>query len=343
MIKIIEMHNIYKLFSVFILTLSLSFGMFDEVVAQEKKQKFTKKLRYRREMRNQLKGEIQLSGAFALYPMAVRWAEDFRKIHPKVRIDISAGGAGKGITDALTKMVDLGMVSRDIYPQELEKGAFPIAVVRDAVVPTINSKNPLINQILAVGLKLEVAQRLWVHKTAKTWGDVLGTSSTIPIHVYSRSDACGAAETFGAWLGVRQEDLEGTAVFGDPGLTSVIQRDKIGIGFNNVAYAYDINSGKPYRNIAVIPLDLNNNGRIDPEEDFYSNRSDLNKAIKEGRFPSPPARDLYLVSNGVPQKPEVLAFLEFILTDGQASTAEVGYVSLSPETLNAELSKLQQK
>ena len=40
-----------------------------------------------------LKGEIQLSGAFALYPMVVRWAEEFRKIHPEVRIDISAGGA----------------------------------------------------------------------------------------------------------------------------------------------------------------------------------------------------------------------------------------------------------
>lgn len=47
---------------------------------------------------------------------------------------------------------------------------------------------------------------------------------------------------FAAWLGAKQEDLEGTAVFGDPGVTSVVQRDKVGIGFNNIAYAYDINS-----------------------------------------------------------------------------------------------------
>lgn len=127
-------------------------------------------MRYRRELRKELKGEIQLSGAFALYPMIVKWAEEFRKIHPKVRIDISAGGAGKGITDALAKVVDLGMVSRDIYPQELEKGAFPVAVVKDAVVPTINSNNPLINEILATGLKREVAKDLWIHTTARTWG-----------------------------------------------------------------------------------------------------------------------------------------------------------------------------
>jgi len=326
----------------FLLTWVLENGI-GELAAQEKRQGWVKKLRYRRELRRELKGEIQLSGAFALYPMAVKWAEEFRKIHPKVRIDISAGGAGKGVTDALAKVVDLGMVSRDIYVQELEKGAFPVAVVKDAVVPTVNSDNPLIDQILAIGLKQETAKDLWIHTTAKTWGDVLGTSTTIPVHVYTRSDACGAAETFAAWLGAKQEDLEGTAVFGDPGVTSVVQRDKIGIGFNNIAYAYDINSKKPYRHIAVMPVDLNGNGKIEPEEDFYSTSTDLNAAIADGRYPSPPARNLFLVSNGIPEKPEVLAFLEFILTDGQAYASEVGYIGLSPELLEEELSKLQQK
>ena len=43
-----------------------------------------------------MKGEIQLSGAFALYPMVVRWAEEFRKIYPGVRIDILPEGREKG-------------------------------------------------------------------------------------------------------------------------------------------------------------------------------------------------------------------------------------------------------
>lgn len=335
------MRYIQKIVTISSLALVLVGGIMDELRAQEKDRGgWIKRLKYRRELRRELKGEIQLSGAFALYPMAVKWAEEFRKIHPKVRIDISAGGAGKGITDALAQVVDLGMVSRDIYPQEIEKGAFPIAVVKDAVVPTVNSNNPLIDNILSIGLKQEAAVDLWVNMNARTWGDVLGIPSTIPVHVYTRSDACGAAETFAAWLGVKQEDLEGTAVFGDPGVTSVVQRDKIGIGFNNIAYAYDINSKKPYRHIAVFPLDLNGNGRIDPEEDFYSTSTELNAAIAEGKYPSPPARNLFLVSKNVPTKPEVLAFLEFILTDGQEYAPEVGYIGLSPELLEEELSKL---
>src|SRR5690606_342545 len=57
-------------------------------------------------------GNISLSGAFALYPLVVIWSEDFKKDHPNVRFNISAGGAGKGIADVLTGMVDIGLVSR---------------------------------------------------------------------------------------------------------------------------------------------------------------------------------------------------------------------------------------
>ena len=59
-----------------------------------------------------------MSGAFALYPLANKWAEEFTKIHPDVRFNISAGGAGKGMADALAAAVDLGMLSREIKKEE---------------------------------------------------------------------------------------------------------------------------------------------------------------------------------------------------------------------------------
>ena len=274
--------------------------------------------------KDNLKGEISLSGAFALYPMVVKWAEEFKKIHPNVRIDISGGGAGKGMTDALAKVVDLGMVSRDVHD----------------VVPTVNAANPLIRDIKAKGLKRNVALSLWSGK-CKTWGNVLGTTSKVPVHVYTRSDACGAAETWAAWFGKRQEDLEGTAVFGDPGVASAVQKDKVGIGFNNIAYAYDQKTRRPYAGLAIIPLDVNGNGKIDPEEKFYDNSLSLIKAIVSGKYPSPPARNLFLVSNGVPKKPEVIEFIKYILTEGQKYANATGYIGLSKITINQELAKLK--
>jgi phosphate transport system substrate-binding protein len=287
-----------------------------------------------------LVGSIQLSGAFALYPLAVRWAEVFQQQHPNVQIDISGGGAGKGITDALAGMVDIGMVSREVYPEELEKGAFPVAVTVDAVVPTIHAKNPEIEAIRKRGITREQAEKLWNQEYA-TWGEVLGTASKAPVHVYTRSDACGAAETFAAWLGRRQENLKGTAVYGDPGVAAAVQKDRVGIGFNNIAYVYDQHSKQPFQDMAVIPIDLNGDGQITPEEDFYSCSDSIIAGIKDGRYPSPPSRPLYMVTKGRPEKAAVREFLLFILKEGQQYAGETGYIDLNAEALEKELKKLE--
>jgi len=91
---------------------------------------------------------IKVSGAWALYPMMVKWTEEYQKIDPKVRIDVSAGGAGKGMADALGGLVDIGMVSREIFPEEIEQGAFWVSVCKDAVVPTVNENNLVLEDLL---------------------------------------------------------------------------------------------------------------------------------------------------------------------------------------------------
>lgn len=288
----------------------------------------------------ELEGTISLSGAFALYPLAVQWADEFQKIHPGVRIDLSAGGAGKGITDALADVVDLGMVSRELAPEETKKGAVGFAVTKDAVVPTINAKNPNLKAILQHGLTRDAAIGLWITGTIKTWGEIGGNENKTPVVVYTRSDACGAAETWAHWLGKKQEDLKGTAVYGDPGVAQAVQKDVNGIGLNNIGYAYDQKTQKPNPGILVLPIDVNNNGKIDPEEDFYQTKDKLAAAIAEGKYPSPPARDLYLVTHGTPKDPVVIAFLKFVLTEGQKAAAPQGYIPLNKDKIQEQLNKL---
>ena len=42
----------------------------------------------------ELESTITLSGAWILYPISVGWGEDFHRLHPKVRVSVSTGGAG---------------------------------------------------------------------------------------------------------------------------------------------------------------------------------------------------------------------------------------------------------
>lgn len=286
----------------------------------------------------ELQGTIRVSGAWALYPMMVKWAEEFKKLHPKIRIDVSAGGAGKGAADALAGMVDMGMVSREIRPEEIQQGIFAVPVVTDAVLPTINGKNPVLASLMRKGIRRNVIIDLWIMGKSLTWGDISGTSYGGKAQVYTRSDSCGAAETWAKYLGENQEDLKGVAVYGDPGLAEAVRRDPAGIGYNNLNYAYDMRSGKPVKGLLIVPIDINENGRVDPEEKL-AEKWDAIRAILSGWYPSPPARDLYLVAKGS-FKGNSKAFVRWILSDGQRYAEEVGYMKIAPGQIKKALDRL---
>lgn len=284
---------------------------------------------------------LTISGAWDLYPMVVRWGEEFQTQHPDVQFDISAGGAGKGMADVLGGAVDIGMVSREIHAEEIDQGAWWVAVTMDAVVPTMNGDNPHLARVQAQGLTRETLEAIWMGRV-RTWGEVLGDPTvTDEIHVYTRSDACGAAATWAAYLGdYEQEDLQGVAVYGDPGLATAVSDDPLGVGYNNLNFAYDADTGRPVAKIQIMPVDRNGNGQVDEDESFYATKTDLTAAIADGRYSAPPARDLYLVTLGAPDG-LTKAFIEWALTDGQAFVGEVGYIQLSQVQLQEGMEKLQ--
>jgi phosphate transport system substrate-binding protein len=287
----------------------------------------------------ELEGTITISGAFALYPLAVKWGEEFKKLHPEVEFEISAGGAGKGISDALGGLVDLGAVSRELKPEEISNGAFPVAVAKDAVIGTVNASNPNVAEIRSKGLSREELANIFATGTYKNWSQA-GFSVSAPINIYTRSDASGAGETWAKYFGKKQEDLQGVGVFGDPGLLQSVLSDKNAIGYNNIAYAYDATSKKQLPGIQVIPIDINSNGVIDPEENFYATLDQLMAAIGAEKYPAPPARSLFFVSKNAPQRKVVVEFLKWVLTDGQKFVAESGYIKLPDAQLTGEYGKV---
>ena len=288
-----------------------------------------------------LEGTIRVSGAWALYPMMVTWGEEFGKVHPKVRVDISAGGAGKGVADALANLVDIGMVSREINPEEVKKGGFFIPVVKDAVFPVLNQANPVFEKgLLSKGVKKKTFIDLWISGRDLTWGEIAGTNSKDKVQVYTRSDSCGAAETWAQYLGGKnQEDLRGVGVYGDPGLAEAVRKDLFGTGYNNLNYAYDTKTGLPLPGLQIIPIDVNENGKVDPEEELKTKNQAI-QAVMSGRYPAPPARDLYLMTKERFKGP-AREFIRWILTDGQKYVDEAGYIKLKEMQIAEALKKIE--
>jgi phosphate transport system substrate-binding protein len=208
-------------------------------------------------------------------------------------------------------------------------------------VPTVSESNPVLQGILTKGVKRVTFMEIFIYKNVTNWGQVVGDpENTDEIHVYVRSDSCGAAETWAAYMGEKQEDLNGTGVYGDPGLAEAVKNDPLGIGFNNVNYAYDSNSGNQIDGLAVVPVDLNEDGVIDASEGFYTTREEIIDAIATGAYPSPPARELNLVGKGNFEG-ATKDLVKWILTEGQQYALETGYVPLTEERLAEELAKLE--
>jgi phosphate transport system substrate-binding protein len=213
-------------------------------------------------------------------------------------------------------------------------------VVKDAVFATVSSQNPALPALLEKGINAEILKGIYITGEITTWDQVTGSSGKgVELHIYTRSDSSGAAEIWAKFLGKRQEDLLGIGVFGDPGIMDAVVKDPLGIGYNNLNYAFDAKSGKPVEGAVVLPIDVSGNGKADPEE-VLDTRQKAITAVASGRYPSPPARDLNLVTKGQPTG-LVQDFLLWVLNQGQQYVDQAGYVSLPDEYLAEQQDKIK--
>ena len=328
--------HIKRIFYFMAIIISISILLFYSCTNQEKND---------REAVINLKGSISISGAWALYPMMVRWTEEFSEIHGDVRFDVSPGSAGRGMTDVLAGRVDIGMVSRSITPSEQSAGTLSFPVVRDTFVATMNADNPLIDHILKRGMKRQTFQDLWIKGKLISWDQIypdIHSAGKYPIHVYTRCDASGAADTWAGYLGSKKEDLLGVGVNSEPSLATYIRRDIYAIGFNNINYIYDSRTKRSISGLQVVPIDIDNNGRIDPEEDIYEDRDAFMAAIENGQYPPSLVRAFHLVTRGAPKRPVVKEFIRWILTEGQGEyVSQSGYINLHEDVLKDVLRKIE--
>jgi phosphate transport system substrate-binding protein len=92
---------------------------------------------------------IDNKGSDTLVNLALAWAEKYQTINPEIRISVTGGGSGTGLTALVNRSVDIANASRQIKPEEIEAakaaGLNPqeIIVARDAIAIIVNPENPI--------------------------------------------------------------------------------------------------------------------------------------------------------------------------------------------------------
>jgi len=272
-------------------------------------------------------GPIKISGAFALYPLTQVWVAEYQKTHPYVKFDLQAIGSGKGLNEIIAGKTDLAMISSDL-PSGVDTSLWVIPVARLACVPIISPKNPYLKEILKAGIKKDDLTGLFSNNNPKTWGEIFGKTAKDRASVYIRSDSSGATDVLARYLWLQTSEMKGTPVSGEDKMLDAVKNDPFALGYCNFIYAIDPNTRHFKNDMLILPIDLNQNGKLDLKENFYDSIDHLQRAMWSGRYPCVLTRNLYLVSKGKPATKEMVEFLIWVLTDGQKLVPSQGYIEL---------------
>lgn len=116
------------------------------------------------EKKDNLKGDINITGSTSVYPLMEKIVEGYTKLNPNVKINLQQNGSGEGIKAAIEGTADFGMASRELKAEEAEKlKAEPIA--KDGIAVIVNKENPLDE------ISMDVIKEIYLGNT-KDWKDV---------------------------------------------------------------------------------------------------------------------------------------------------------------------------
>ncbi len=288
-----------------------------------------------------ISGSINISGAYALYPLVKKWSDDFMKLHPAVKIVVSEGGPGQGFDDLRSKKSQLAMISRPLTDEEQTEGIWILPVAKEGVASIVNQRNPFIKRILERGITPEKLIRLFTGNQSMSWGELIDSTVKEKAVVYTREDESGAAAVWAGFLWKKSTDLKGIKVTGDDEMIKSIQGNPLAIGYCNFSYAFTPGTGDRIKDIQVIPIDLDFDRKIDRKELPFSNINKAHRGLWLGYYPKNLTRELTFGSIGKPSDPAILEFLNYTLTAGQSMVSSSGFCELNDVYIKNALEKLK--
>ncbi|NQV01150.1 MAG: hypothetical protein HQ542_00760 [Bacteroidia bacterium] len=262
----------------------------------------------------QMESVIQIQSTPDLFKITEMWAKEYGKLNPGVNIEViqlsqaqqKTGLEGGGVT----------FVSREDIEAFEDNDLWKVIVGSDAIVPVINSKNPFLNKINKQGVSPEELARLFKHPEKQTWGMLLDNGQDAPVHYYRiNNDAIQSQAAY--FLKSDPSVMTGINVANAEEMISAIQQDPYGIAFCRLMDVVDQGNQHLVKQITILPIDKNRNGSLDQFENIYGDLNEFTRGVWIGKYPRTLSRTIYSVSPEKPVNKAELAFLTWVVTEGQ--------------------------
>ena len=269
-------------------------------------------------------GKIRINGSSTVFPITEAVAEEFQKLHRKVRVTVGISGTGGGFKKFATGQTDINDASRPIKGKEKDKAAkngidyIDLPVAYDGLSVVVNPKNEFLDYLTVTELR-----KIWQPgSTVKNWIDVRPDWPNKPIKLYGPGADSGTFDYFTKKINGKSQASRSdyTASEDDNVLVMGVAGDTYSLGYFGYAY-YKENQDK----LKVVAID-GGDGPIKPSE----------KTINDGTY-KPLSRPIFIyVNNKAAKRPVIKEFVSFYLKNAAVLSKEVGYVPL-PNTKYQQL------
>jgi phosphate transport system substrate-binding protein len=276
-----------------------------------------------------LSGTITIDGSSTVYPITEAVAEEFQKANPGVTVPVAFSGTGGGFKKFCVGETDINDASRPIKTDDEGEGVactangveyVELQVAIDGLSVVVNPANDW-----ASCLTVDELKAIYGPESPETlmWSDVRAGFPAEKINRYMPGADSGTFDYFTEVINGEVDASTSHAVQSEDDNTLVtgVAGDANAIGYFGYAYFVE-NTDK----IKAIGVD-GGSGCIEPTE----------QTINDNSY-SPLSRPLFIypdVGKAI-ERPEMAAFVDFYLANTNALSAEVGYVALPDDLLQAE-------
>ena len=286
-----------------------------------------------------LSGSITVTTSPELYDLTMKWANEYSRLNPTQKITVSK--ASENTVSEIIRSGELGIISEEFYHKLNNSSTRSMVVGRGVIVPVMSSKNPLLNEICLKGITTKELSQIISNPENKSWGDLIGGAQKTPIHFYTAKDQ-SAASVLRSLQNLHQPFSTGIQTAGTAEMILAIQNDPNALGFFNLTQIADPNNKNLLEGLRFVPIDKNGNGKIDYMENIYTDIESFSRGVWIGKYPKALTSNIYSVSSSNPNNISEVAFLKWVLTDGQSFLNENGYSNLVYNERLAQLGKFGQ-
>ncbi len=275
------------------------------------------------EQKPRLGGSIEVDGSSTVFPITEAVAEEFRKVHPGVQVNVAVSGTGGGFKRFTAGETDISDASRLIEDSEAEAAAgngieyIEMRVGTDGLSVVVNPDNDFVTC-----LTVEELHAIWAPGSeVNNWNQVRSDFPDRRIRLYGPDTDSGTFDYFTEEINdeAQASRSDYTASPDDNVLVQGVSGDRNALGY--FGYAYYIENKNLVRAVAVDDGD----GCVAPEP----------SSIEDGSY-TPLSRPLFIYVNTESlRRPEMAAFIDFYMVHGAQLTEEVGYIASDAATYTA--------